>query len=353
MKGSGFAMYCHLTTRPSTSILLLMKRRKDETIKNKLTISYSDDYLGWQLGSGNGSHPTNPVRAQIAVDHLLNEIDSAEIEVIEPTILDGDREKVESIHYADYVSEVIDDGISGEWYGAEGKPELGKIAFQMFTGTVRLVEKMLAGEVKVGFNPQGAKHHAQRGWSEGFCVFNDMAWAALEFKKNGLKPLYIDWDVNAGDGVQNLLADTDIPTFSIHGHGIYPTHSNTWLREMSGLGNYEYSNPDEHWYNYNLAQGEGDESFMWAIDQIGEKVAEYQPDVILLATGADGHEGENWGLKYTYDGYHYAAKKVAEWANKYAEGRVLIGGAGGYQPLTHTPRVWANVVGDIYNGTNK
>lgn len=321
-------------------------------MNNKLTISYSDDYLGWQLGAGDGSHPTNPVRAQIAVDHLLNEIDSDKIEVIEPTILDGDREKLESIHSAQFVSEVVDDGISGEWYGEEPKPELGKIAFQMFTGTVRLVEKILAGETKVGFNPQGAKHHAQQNWSEGFCVFNDHAWAAKEFKKQGLKPLYIDWDVNAGDGVQNLLADTDIPTFSIHGHGIYPTHSDTWLREMAGAGNYEYSNPDQHWYNYCLQQGEGDEAFKWAIDKIAEKVAEYQPDVILLATGADGHEGEHWGIKYTYDGYHYAAKKVAELAKKYADGRVLIGGAGGYQPLTHTPRVWANVVKDIYENAN-
>jgi len=315
-------------------------------MKNKLTIAYSDDYLGWQLGSGSGTHPTNPVRAQIAVQHLLNEIDNSKIEIIEPTILDGDREKLESIHSAQYVSEVIDDGESNEWYPAQ--PELGKIAFQMFTGTVRLVEKIGSGDIKVGFNPQGAKHHAQQNWSEGFCVFNDFAWAAKEFKKRGLKPLYIDWDVNAGDGVQNLLEDTDIPTFSIHGHGIYPVHSNTWSRELGEFGNYEYSNPEKHWYNYNLIAGEGDAGFKWAIDEIAKKVAEYQPNVILLATGADGHEGENWGLKYTYDGYHYAARKVAELANKYANGRVLIGGAGGYQPHTHTPRIWANVVKDIY-----
>jgi len=73
----------------------------------------------------------------------------------------------------------------------------------------------------------------------------------------------------------------------------------------------------------------------------------------LLATGADGHEGENWGLKYTFDGYAYASKVIAELANKYADGRVLIGGAGGYQPYTHTPRIWANVVRDIYTQTNE
>jgi acetoin utilization deacetylase AcuC-like enzyme len=312
---------------------------------NKLAIAYSDDYLGWQLGSGDGSHPTNPERARIAVDLLTQELPAQSFEVIEPTVQDGDREKLELVHSKGYVAKVLDQGISSEWTGT--KPELGHIALQMFAGTARLVDKIAAGEILVGFNPQGAKHHAQFDRGEGFCVFNDHAWAALEFKRLGLKPLYIDWDVNAGDGVQNLLADTDIPTFSIHGHGIYPTHSDTWSREKSGQGNYEYSNPDQHWYNYNLAQGQGDEAFKWAIELIAEKVDEYQPDVILLAAGADGHEGEHWGLKYTYEGYSYAANKVAELAKKHCKGRVLIGGAGGYQPFTHTPRIWTNVAKEI------
>jgi acetoin utilization protein AcuC len=314
--------------------------------ENKLTIAYSDDYLNWRLGAGDGSHPTNPIRAKLATETLYGML-GKKVEIIEPAVMEGDREKVESIHDPSYVQNVVDAGISNDWHGVDKLN--GHTALQMFSGTVRLTEKILAGEIQVGFNPQGAKHHAQYDHSEGFCVFNDMAWAALEFKKAGLKPLYIDWDVNAGDGVQNMLADTDIPTMSIHGHGIYPTHSNTWSREHEGTDNYEHHNPEKHWYNWCLQQGQGDEAFAWAIDGIAEKIAEYQPDVILLATGADGHEGEHWGLKYTYDGYRYASHKVAEMANKYAEGRVLIGGAGGYQPKTHTPKVWATVVSTIYN----
>ena len=320
-------------------------------MSKKLTVAYSDDYLAWQLGAGDGSHPTNPIRARLATDLIVAELGEEQVEIIEPEFLDGDREKIESVHSEAFVSEVIDDGISYDWYDA--RPEMGHTAAQMFAGTVRLVEKMLAGETQVGFNPQGAKHHAQYDHSEGFCVFNDHAWAAKEFRKNGLKVVYIDWDVNAGDGVQNLLEDTDIPTFSIHGHGIYPIHSNTWNRELGEFGNYEHSNPDKHWYNYCLVQGEGDAGFKWAIDEIAKKVSEYKPDVILLATGADGHEGEHWGLKYTYDGYRYASEVVADLANKFSDGRVLIGGAGGYQPLTHTPRVWANVVETIYHKTQK
>ena len=40
--------------------------------KNKLTITYSDDYLNWRLGAGNGSHPTNPIRAKLATETSLD-----------------------------------------------------------------------------------------------------------------------------------------------------------------------------------------------------------------------------------------------------------------------------------------
>ena len=103
---------------------------------------------------------------------------------------------------------------------------------------------------------------------------------------------------------------------------------------------------EKHWYNYNLEQGSGDKSVARAIDDTIRRVAEYAPDVILIATGADGHEGEMWGLKYTLDGYKYAAEKVSVLAEKLGS-KVLIGGAGGYQPYTWTPRIWAEVVKTI------
>lgn len=312
----------------------------------KLLVAYSDDYLNWQLGSGQGDHITKPIRAKIALDKLEERL-GTQVEVIEPTVADHDRESLESIHNPDYVAEVLDSGRSIEWHGE--RPEMGYTALQMFAGTARLVEKMIAGEVRVAFNPQGAKHHAQWAWSEGFCVFNDFAWAALEFERRGLKVAYIDWDVNAGDGVQNLLEDTDIPTFSIHGRGIYPAHSNTWWGDSDEPKEaYEYSNPEKHWYNYVLPLGSGDDEFAWAIDKIASQVEKYEPDVILLATGADGHEADIWGMKYTYEGYEYASGVVAGLANRFAQGRVLIGGAGGYRPYDTTPEVWARVVSSIY-----
>lgn len=80
-----------------------------------------------------------------------------------------------------------------------------------------------------------------------------------------------------------------------------------------------------------------------------------QPDVILVAAGADGHTGPGnitAGANYTSVGFKYAAEMVAEMANKHADGRVIIGGAGGYQPLKETPETWALVVETIYDAVS-
>lgn len=316
----------------------------------KLTIAYSDAYLNWKLGNGDGKHPTNPVRAKLAVEMLEAELPALgiEYEIIEPTfsVEGGDRARLLQVHTPSYVSEVLDSGESYEWVGKDLVN--ADTAALMFGGTVRLVEKMLepGSEVRVAFNPQGAKHHAHSSYSSGFCVFNDMAWAALEFHKAGLKVAYVDWDAHAGDGVQAILeaSGAEIPTFSVHGHGIFPNRPDTSIYRKSG--NYLFMDAEKGWYNYNLQQGEGDSAFLWAVEDIALKLEAFKPDVILVATGADGHEGESWGLKYTLQGYVDAANVIADVAEKFGS-KVLIGGAGGYQPYTWTPRIWANVVYNV------
>ena len=56
-----------------------------------LMIAYSDAYLDWKLGSGDGSHPTNPIRAKFATERLLARVAGAV--VVEP-ISDATRDRV-------------------------------------------------------------------------------------------------------------------------------------------------------------------------------------------------------------------------------------------------------------------
>lgn len=299
----------------------------------KLHIAYGHDYLNWRLGGG---HPTNPERATLATAFIEHALNKNNVEIIEPTVLDTDIDALYEIHDRDYVNQVIFGGESGEWFGKN--LELGQTALAMFSGTARLVEQMLDNGVKVAFNPQGAKHHAHYKSSGGFCVFNDMAHAANEFGKRGLKAMYIDWDAHHGDGVEELLYNTKHLTASIHDGTIFP-----------GTGR-DGHDEENFVYNWALKREAGDSAFIMAMEEIEMLADEYKPDVILLATGADAHETDPLSTtKFTYTGYDFAAKTVARIANKHTNGRVLIGGAGGYQPHTHTPRIWSRVVSIIYS----
>ena len=330
--------------RFSTVANLLFQRARGNTMSTPLTIGYSEKYLNWRLGVVNGSHPTDPVRARIATDLLVKSL-GGKVQVVEPVVTGVTRDAVESIHDVGYVAGVVDQGRSAEWFGEDLLN--GETALVMFEGTRTLVERMLAGETNVAFNPQGAKHHAHYSRSSGFCVFNDMAWATRAFADAGLKAAYIDWDAHAGDGVQHLLIGTDIPTLSIHNGMNFPYDT-----EMEVSGNPEthtWHDPKRHAYNWALARHAGDEVLVDSVGEALEIVSGYSPDVILLAIGADGHHSDPLGaLGFDYPGYEKVAAMVADFAKKHSEPKVLIGGAGGYQAESHTPQVWARVVETHY-----
>lgn len=317
-----------------------------------LMIAYSDAYLAWKLGSGDGSHPTNPLRAKFATGRLLERVAGAV--VVEPTSEQSRARVMAALAEAaspEHIHAVVNNYVSDEWYTPS--PSNAATAVAMFGGTVRLVDELLAGNIQVGFNPQGAKHHARFDRSSGFCVFDDMAWAAKTLAAAGLKVAYLDWDIHAGDGVYHDLKGTGIPVLSIHNGGTFPGDPEM----MSGAADAPYTkhNPAGHAYNWCLNYGDGDEAFKWAIDEAMTVLDGYAPDVLLIAAGADGHGGSGnlaVGNRYTYAGFEYAADAVAALARKHCAGRVLIGGAGGYQPLDHTPEIWARVVERIYRGAS-
>lgn len=314
-----------------------------ETTFTPFTVVYSAEYLDWQLENG----VTDPIRAKIATEHLVAECGDA-VTVLDPTELDeGEvRQDIEMVHTEEYAARVIDDGICVEFPRVDQR--LGEVAQLMFAGTVMAVREVLAGNTRIAFNPQGAKHHAKVESSGGFCAFNDMAWAALHMEGMGRRPLYLDWDVHAGDGVQEMLGASPIPTLSIHQGSIFPMDHQVKDVALARLGErHTRHNADKAYCNWNLEKDAGDEAFRWAIDEAIEFIRDYRPDTLLLAIGADGHAGQSLGTagtNYTYDGFAYAAARVREVADELGVSGIVIGGAGGYQPTTHTPRIWADVV---------
>lgn len=241
-----------------------------------ITIAYTPEYLDWRLGPG---HPTDPVRAKRSVQELLDS--DLPIRMLTPAF-DAERTRrlAGEIHEPAYVAEVLA-GRSGEWGGTQER--LGRVASLMFTGTADLVDAVVADGLTPGvyFNPQGAKHHAHRDRSSGFCVLNDMAWAAQRFTGLDKRVLYVDWDAHHGDGVEALLRDyPGAVTASIHDGTIFPGTGLDGHDEQHGI------------YNWALPAGAGDEELLSAFVEVAGLFHEVRPDVVLLACGADGLAGD-------------------------------------------------------------
>jgi acetoin utilization protein AcuC len=291
--------------------------------RDRLAVAYDEKLLEWRLGDG---HPTNPVRAKLAVEALQEMGVPLEVAPITWQLTD----ELTQVHTPQYVDRALGGGVNEEWGGRQ--PALGAVAAHMFAATVQLAHAIDSGDVRIGFSPQGAKHHAMADRGSGFCVFNDMAWAAKHFAAQGKRVLYVDLDAHHGDGVEALTRDDPlVTTCSVHDRTIFP-----------GTGH--ESAPERRVFNYPLARNSGDTELLAAVDDICRELREWRPDVVLVAIGADGHETDPLSsLRYTYDGYRQAAELLAAEAAA-LQSPVLMGGAGGYQPETHTPRVWATFV---------
>lgn len=298
----------------------------------RLDVAYSPDYLGWLLGPG---HPTDPRRAKLAVELLVLGLPRLgfDIEVLEPVPTTVDA--LSRVHSDWYLAETLA-GRNAEWdqWGVE-RPDLGRVAALMCGGTELLARRILAGDTRVGFNPQGAKHHAHRARGGGFCVFNDMALAAHIFMDAGMRVAYLDLDAHHGDGVEALLQlEASAVTASVHEGGIFPG---------TGLS----SVPEAGVHNWPLSAESGDQEWLAAVGEAVEVLRACEPDVLLVAIGADAHEDDPLSsLKVTESGYRAAGRQVGELVHAVGV-PLLMGGAGGYQPLTWTPRVWVTFVTEV------
>lgn len=93
--------------------------------------------------------------------------------------------------------------------------------------------------------------------TQGFCIFNNVAAAALYAIEVGYKPVaIIDVDVHHGNGTQEIFWNNpDVIHIDVHEHGIYPGTGNIGdLGESEGYGTkiniplYSYSNDQDYIY---------------------------------------------------------------------------------------------------------
>jgi len=205
-------------------------------------------------------------------------------------------------------------------------------------GSIRAIEAILRGEVEHAYHPGGGLHHAMPARAAGFCIYNDPALAIARARRDGLRVLYVDLDVHHGDGVQAIYAaDPGVLTFSIHESGRYLFPGTGFAAEV-GEGEAAGSI-----VNVPLEPETGEAAWLAAVSSlVPELAAAFAPDIIVSQHGADSHAWDPLAdLNTTTTAMGAAARLVDAVAHRWAGGRWLSTGGGGYGVYRVVPRAWA------------
>lgn len=241
------------------------------------------------------------------------------------------RERLERVHspsYIEFVRQVAEQGGGSLDPDTYVRPRSYEAALLAAGGTVALVAEVLAGRLENGFalvRPPG--HHALRHRGMGFCLFNNVAVAALyALEEAGLeRVLLVDFDVHHGNGTQDAFyRDPRVLYFSTHQYPHYPGTGH-WREIGEGPG-------QGYTVNVPLEAGVGDEGYAAICDELLYPLAErYQPELVLVSAGYDAHWSDPLaGMLLSVRGYARLARTLVGMARDFCGGRIAFVLEGGY-----------------------
>ncbi|GBD34969.1 Histone deacetylase-like amidohydrolase [bacterium HR36] len=170
-------------------------------------------------------------------------------------------------------------------------------------------------------------HHATRHESMGFCLFNNVAFAAETARRQfGVERiLVVDWDVHHGNGTQDIFYDdAGVFFFSIHRYPFYPgTGSAAETGTGRGLG-YTLNVP----VRFGTSRQEYHQLFVQGLERAA---AISRPQLVLVSAGFDAHRDDPIGsLGLEVDDFAELTQRVQEVAAVHAQGRIVSCLEGGY-----------------------
>ncbi|KAB5565899.1 hypothetical protein PHYPO_G00246800 [Pangasianodon hypophthalmus] len=195
---------------------------------------------------------------------------------------------------------------------------------------LQLVDNVMTGKVRNGMalvRPPG--HHSQRSEANGFCVFNNVAIAALYAKKhyNLNRVLIVDWDIHHGQGVQYCFEeDSSVLYFSWHRY----EHQRFWpnLAESDydsvGKGKGTGFNINLPWNKVGMSNSDYLSAFFHVLLPIAY---EFDPELVFVCAGFDSAIGDP-------EGHMCASPEIfghlTHLLMSLAEGRLCVVLEGGY-----------------------
>ncbi|QSX31250.1 histone deacetylase [Shewanella cyperi] len=191
--------------------------------------------------------------------------------------------ELERVHDAGYVQAFIQGTLDAKAIRRLGFPwsqHLVTRTLHSVAGTALCARRAL--DQGIALHLAGGYHHAHHDFGSGYCVFNDLVFAARQLLDSGEvdKVMIIDCDVHQGDGTATLTAgDRDIVSCSFHCDANFPARK-----------------PQSD-YDIALAPGTGDNEYLDSVNTTVNYLLELEkPDIILYDAGVDIHADDALGL---------------------------------------------------------
>jgi acetoin utilization deacetylase AcuC-like enzyme len=270
-------------------------------------------------------HPESPARLE-AVLEALSDPAYAKLERREAPR--ASLAQIARAHPGDFVERVLA-AVPKQGYAALDadtvlSPGSGEAALRAAGAAIAAVDAVIAGEAKSAFcavRPPG--HHAEPRRAMGFCLFNNVAIAALHARaQHGLaRVAVVDFDVHHGNGTQAAFErDPSLLYASTHQMPLYP---GTGAVSERGVGNI---------VNVPLRPMSGSEEFRKAFTAtILPALEAFRPELLIISAGFDAHRDDPLAqLMLVEADYAWCTERLVEIAAKHAGGRIVSSLEGGY-----------------------
>jgi acetoin utilization deacetylase AcuC-like enzyme len=212
------------------------------------------------------AHKYPLLRRQIVATGVLAE---AELQAAPPVA----REELLRAHTAEYVDAIFTGSIDARRMRRIGLPwSAALVARARVSVGAQLLAARAALSDGVAGSLSGGTHHARADEGAGYCVFNDIAVAALALLEAGLvaRVAVVDLDVHQGDGTAAILGgERRAYLLSVHGAKNFP------FRKVAGTVDVE------------LADGTEDAEYLRTLDDVLPGVFAFAPDVVFFQAGVD------------------------------------------------------------------
>lgn len=269
-------------------------------------------------------HPEQPARLSAINDQLIRS--GMEYVVQQRDATPATKQQLYQAHCKLYVDEIFakEPGDSHIWLDPDTQMMKHSLeaALHAAGAGINAVDLVLQDANLQAFcsvRPPG--HHATRDQAMGFCIFNNVAVAALHaLKQHALERVVIvDFDVHHGNGTEDIVSgDERILFCSSFQFPLYPNTGNT-----ASADNIE-----------NLPLPALCKPAQWR-EQITEhwlaRINDFKPQLILVSAGFDGHREDDMAqFLLTEDDYQWIAQQIKQLADAHCEGRVVAMLEGGY-----------------------